>query len=113
MLMTVSASRKFESFSSWFDDLIIRARIADNRFPVKGFIVYMENGAYILEKIRNLLEDLLEKTGHKRMLFPLVTTEELFGREAEHIKGFSGEVFVISGMGETIGGRTNPLSSPC
>ena len=100
MLMTVSASRKFESFSSWFDDLIIRARIADNRFPVKGFIVYMENGAYILERIRNLLEDLLEKTGHKRMLFPLVTTEELFGKEAEHIKGFSGEVFVISGMGE-------------
>ncbi|OYT67902.1 MAG: proline--tRNA ligase [Candidatus Wolframiiraptor sp. EX4484-121] len=100
MLMTVSASRKFESFASWFDDLIIRARIADNRFPVKGFIVYMENGAYILERIRNLLEDLLEKTGHKRMLFPLVTTEELFGKEAEHIKGFSGEVFVISGTGE-------------
>jgi len=41
MLMTVSASRKFESFSSWFDDLIIRARIADNRFPVKGFLSFI------------------------------------------------------------------------
>ena len=46
MLMTVSASRKFENFSTWFDDLIIRARIADNRFPVKGFIVYMETVSY-------------------------------------------------------------------
>jgi len=100
MLMTVSASRKFENFSAWFDDLLIRAKIADNRFPVKGFIVYMENGAYILERIKNLLEDLLEKTGHKRMLFPLVTTEELFRREAEHIKGFSGEVFVITEGGQ-------------
>jgi prolyl-tRNA synthetase len=30
---------------------------------------------------------------------PLVTTEELFGREAQHIKGFSPEVFVIESAG--------------
>ena len=99
--MSVSAAKKFENFSAWFDDLILRARIADNRFPVKGFVVYMENGAYIMDKIRELLEGELEKTGHKKMYFPLVTSEELFGKEAEHIKGFSKEVFVIDqGSGE-------------
>jgi len=99
--MSVQAAKKFENFSAWFDDLILRARIADNRFPVKGFIVYMENGAYIMDKIRELLEDELEKTGHRKMYFPLVTSEELFGKEAEHIKGFSREVFVIDqGSGE-------------
>ena len=99
--MSVSAAKKFENFSAWFDDLILRARIADNRFPVKGFVVYMENGAYIMDKIRELLEGELEKTGHKKMYFPLVTSEELFGKEAEHIKGFSKEVFVIDqGPGE-------------
>ncbi len=99
--MSVSAAKKFENFSSWFDDLILKARIVDNRFPVKGFLVYMENGAYILDEIRRLLENELEKTGHKKMYFPLVTSEELFGKEAEHIKGFSKEVFVIDqGPGE-------------
>ena len=99
--MSVSAAKKFENFSSWFDDLLLKARIVDNRFPVKGFLVYMENGAFMLDKIKELLEEELERTGHKKMYFPLVTSEELFGREAEHIKGFSKEVFVINqGPGE-------------
>lgn len=93
--------KKFENFSSWFDDLILKARIVDNRFPVKGFLIYMENGAHILDEIKRLLENELEKTGHKKMYFPLVTNEELFGKEAEHIKGFSKEVFMIDqGPGE-------------
>ncbi len=99
--MSVSAAKKFENFSEWFDNLLLKARIVDNRFPVKGFSVYMDNGAFMLDKIRELLETELERTGHKKMYFPLVTSEELFGREAEHIKGFSKEVFVIDqGPGE-------------
>ncbi|HDD42178.1 MAG TPA: proline--tRNA ligase, partial [Nitrososphaeria archaeon] len=99
--MSVSAARKFENFSEWFDGLLLKARIVDNRFPVKGFSVYMDNGAFMLDKLKELLEAELEKTGHKKMYFPLVTSEELFGKEAEHIKGFSKEVFVIDqGPGE-------------
>ncbi|MCS7132674.1 MAG: proline--tRNA ligase [Nitrososphaeria archaeon] len=99
--MSVSAMKKFENFSNWFDDLLLKARIVDNRFPVKGFLIYMEHGAYILDEIKKLLEAELEKAGHKKMYFPLVTSEELFGKEAEHIKGFSKEVFVINqGPGE-------------
>lgn len=100
MTVTVTSLKKFTNFTSWFDDLLLKARIADNRFPVKGFIVYMETGAYIIDKIRNMLEKLLAETGHKLMYFPLVTTEELFAREAQHIKGFSGEVFKIEQLGE-------------
>ncbi|MEM2015981.1 MAG: proline--tRNA ligase [Nitrososphaerota archaeon] len=91
----VTSLHKFSNFTEWFDQLLLEARIADNRFPVKGFLVYLENGAYIMERIRRILEEKLERTGHKLMLFPLVTTEEFFSREAEHIKGFSTEVFVI------------------
>lgn len=92
--------KKFTNFTEWFDELLLNARIADNRFPVKGFIVYLENGAYIINRIRGMLEEKLEKTGHKLMMFPLVTTEELFAKEAEHIKGFSTEVFVIEQKSE-------------
>jgi len=102
MSAIATAINKFTNFSSWFDELIFQARIADSRFPVKGFIVYLENGMFILEMIRRRLEELLIETGHKTMMFPLVTTDELFAKEAEHIKGFSSEVFVIEKAGNKV-----------
>jgi len=78
--------RKFQNFNEWFDETLLKARIVDKRFPVKGFLVYLENGTFILKKVRELLERELEKTGHKEMMFPLVIASENFSREAEHVK---------------------------
>ena len=98
-MTVVAAINKFKNFTEWFDRVIFEARIVDDRFPVKGFSIYLENGTYILKTLRQLLEEELHKTGHKEMIFPLVTTDELFGKEAEHIKGFMKEVFVIDKAG--------------
>ncbi|MEM1999676.1 MAG: proline--tRNA ligase [Candidatus Caldarchaeum sp.] len=98
-MSTATALNKYRNFSEWFDSLLLDARIVDDRFPVKGFSVYLENGAFILKRIREMLEDELNRTGHKEMIFPLVTTDELFGKESQHIKGFSPEVFVIESAG--------------
>ncbi|MCS7133273.1 MAG: proline--tRNA ligase [Candidatus Caldarchaeum sp.] len=98
-MSTVTAINKYRNFSEWFDSLLLEAKIVDDRFPVKGFSVYLENGAYVLRRIREMLERELNDSGHKELVFPLVTTEELFGREAAHIKGFSTEVFVIESAG--------------
>ncbi|MEM1944978.1 MAG: proline--tRNA ligase [Nitrososphaerota archaeon] len=98
-MAAVTALNKFTNFSEWFDSLLLEARIVDDRFPVKGFSVYLENGTFMLRRLRELLESELNLTGHVEMQFPLVTTEELFSREAQHIKGFSGEVFVIESAG--------------
>jgi len=99
LMSTATALNKYRNFSEWFDKLLLEARILDDRFPVKGFSVYLENGAYILRRVREMLEKELRETGHKEMIFPLVTTEELLGKEAQHIKGFSTEVFVIESAG--------------
>ncbi|MCS6769291.1 MAG: proline--tRNA ligase [Candidatus Caldarchaeum sp.] len=98
-MASATALNKYRNFSEWFDSLLVEARIVDDRFPVKGFSVYLENGAFILRKVREMLEEELNNTGHKEMVFPLVTTEELFSRESQHIKGFSPEVFVIESAG--------------
>lgn len=99
MMSAATALNKYRNFSDWFDKLLLEARIVDDRFPVKGFSVYLENGTYILRRVQELLEKELLETGHKEMIFPLVTTEELLGKEAQHIKGFSTEVFVIESAG--------------
>ena len=42
--MTVAQQMsKFQNFSTWFDKVLFDARIVDDRFPVKGFSVYLEN----------------------------------------------------------------------
>jgi len=99
MAVASQMSSKFRNFSSWFDKVLYEARIVDDRFPVKGFSVYMENGTFILRALQRMLEEELARTGHIEMLFPLVTTDELFSKEAEHIKGFMSEVFIIDKAG--------------
>lgn len=102
MSVAATSINKFTNFSNWFDEVVFQARIVDARFPVKGFLVYLENGMFIIDKIRRGLEELLIETGHKPMMFPLVTTDELFSKEAEHIKGFSAEVFIVERAGDNV-----------
>jgi len=100
MTTAVTALSKFRNFSEWFDKVIFEAEIVDDRFPVKGFSVYLENGYFVLERLRMILEGELNKTGHKPMMFPLFASEDLFQKEAEHIRGFSSEVLVVDKVGE-------------
>jgi len=92
--------KKFRDFSKWFDEVLFNAEIMDNRYPVKGFSVYKAWGARISRKITSMLEEQLEATGHDPMLFPVVISEEDFQKEAEHIAGFSAEVFWITHAGK-------------
>ena len=92
--------KKYENFSKWFDDIILNAEILDNRYPLKGFAVYKEWGAKIVRKIIEMLEIKLEETGHVPMLFPVTISEDSFRKEAEHIEGFTAEVFWITHAGE-------------
>ena len=93
---------KDENFSEWFDRVLREAEIVDDRYPVKGFVVYRGWGYGIARRIASLLEELLEEDDHQPVLFPTVIPEDTFGREAEHIAGFSGEVFWVTHAGERL-----------
>ena len=93
------ATKKFENFSEWFDELLISAQIADDRYPVKGFTVYTGWGYGIVKRIYQMLERELEAVDHQPMQFPVVIPEDSFQKEEEHIEGFSGEVFWITHAG--------------
>ncbi len=92
---------KKEKMSEWFNRVLLEAEIVDIRYGVKGFIVYMPYGMSIMKKIIKLYERELEDTGHKPILFPVVIPESNLRKEAEHIKGFEGEVFWITHAGYT------------
>ncbi len=91
--------KKFQDFSTWFDDVLVKAEIMDNRYPVKGFAVYKPWGAKVTKKVISMLEDELDATGHDPAFFPVAISEDDFAKEAEHIEGFAAEVFWITHAG--------------
>lgn len=89
-----------ENFSEWYDNVLLEAKIADDRYPVKGFTVYTGWGFSIAKRIIAMLEERLETTDHEPMQFPVVIPEDSFQKESDHIEGFSAEVFWITHAGE-------------
>lgn len=81
-----------DNFSEWFSEIVEKCDVVDLRFPVKGMPVYKGWGFTALRNCFKLLEKLLNDSGHEEMLFPLLVPEDLFGKEADHIKGFGTEV---------------------
>lgn len=47
-----------------------------------------------------LLEDMLDKTGHSKMHFPLLIPEDLFAKESRHLRGFEDQVFWMGKVGK-------------
>jgi prolyl-tRNA synthetase len=86
-------------FSEWYDNVLLEAKVVDDRYPVKGFSVYTGWGMSIAKRIISMLEEKLEENGNEPMQFPVVIPEDAFQKEEEHIEGFSGEVFWVTHAG--------------
>jgi prolyl-tRNA synthetase len=92
-------------FSGWYNEILWRAEIVDNRYPVKGLCVWYPYGFALRKHVYGILRELMDRD-HKETLFPLLIPEHEFMKEAEHIKGFENEVYWV-----TRGGK-NPLDVP-
>ena len=88
-------------FSRWFDELLFKAEILDDRYPVKGMYVWLPYGYSIMENIMNIMERLMRETGHKRVYFPSIVPESVLSREFNFIKGFQNTIYWITRVGLT------------
>ncbi|RLG21093.1 proline--tRNA ligase [Candidatus Micrarchaeota archaeon] len=92
---------KEKHFSEWYNELLWRAELIDQRYNVKGFLVHRPNATIAENLIEEMFEKELQRRGHKPMRFPAVIPEENFEKEAEHVEGFSPNVFWITHGGST------------
>lgn len=90
---------KEENFSRWFDELLFKAGILDERYPVKGMYVWLPFGYELMENIMNVIERLMRQTGHKRVYFPGIVPESVLNREFSFIKGFENSIYWITRLG--------------
>lgn len=87
-----------ENYSEWYNQLILRAEMADYA-PVRGCMVVRPYGWALWENIQSALDSRFKATGHTNAAFPLFIPMSFLEKEKEHVEGFSPELAVV-----TIGG---------
>lgn len=84
-----------ESYSEWYNDLVLKAELADYS-PVRGCMVIRPNGYAIWELMQRALDDMFKATGHVNAYFPLLIPKSFLSKEAEHVEGFAKECAVVT-----------------
>ena len=87
-----------EDFSEWYNQLVLRAELADYA-PVRGCMVVRPYGWALWENIQQALDRRFKATGHQNVAFPLFIPRSFIDKEKHHVEGFSPELAVV-----TIGG---------
>ncbi len=87
-----------ENFSEWYNQLVLRAELADYA-PVRGCMVVRPYGWALWENIQSALDSRFKASGHVNAAFPLLIPMSFLEKEKEHVEGFSPELAVV-----TIGG---------
>jgi prolyl-tRNA synthetase len=87
-----------EDFSEWYNQLVLKAQLADYA-PVRGCMIVRPYGWALWENIQGALDRRFKATGHQNVAFPLLIPKSFIEKEKHHVEGFSPELAVV-----TIGG---------
>jgi prolyl-tRNA synthetase len=91
-----------EDFSEWYNQLVLRAELADYA-PVRGCMIVRPYGWALWENITAALDGRFKATGHVNAAFPLLIPRSFIEKEKSHVAGFSPELAVVThGGGEKL-----------
>lgn len=93
--MAKELTSRSENYSQWYQDLVIKADLAENS-AVRGCMVIKPYGYAIWEKMQAQLDKMFKDTGHVNAYFPLFIPKSFFSKEADHVEGFAKECAVVT-----------------
>ncbi|MDR2425239.1 MAG: proline--tRNA ligase [Prevotellaceae bacterium] len=93
--MAKEVTSRAENYSQWYQDLVIKANLAENS-AVRGCMVIKPHGYAIWERMQRILDDMFKATGHQNAYFPLLIPKSFLSREADHVEGFAKECAVVT-----------------
>jgi prolyl-tRNA synthetase len=100
--MTTKLPSRSENFSDWYNQIVLKAELADYA-PVRGCMVVRPYGWALWENIQSALDQRFKETGHVNAAFPLFIPMSFLEKEKEHVEGFSPELAVVTvGGGEKL-----------
>lgn len=94
-MSTEKLPSRSENFSEWYNQIVIRAEMADYA-PVRGCMVVLPYGWALWENIQGALDRRFKETGHVNAAFPLFIPMSFLEKEKSHVEGFSPELAVVT-----------------
>ncbi|MBM3934813.1 MAG: proline--tRNA ligase [SAR202 cluster bacterium] len=85
-------------FPQWYQDVLNKAELADNG-PVRGTMVIRPYGYAIWERMQAAIDARIKIAGAQNLYLPLFIPESYLRKEADHVKGFSPELAVVTHAG--------------
>ena len=73
-----------QDFSEWYNQLVLRAELADYG-PSRGSMIVRPYGYALWENIQDTLNRGFKKNGVRNAYFPLFIPESFLKKEAEHV----------------------------
>jgi prolyl-tRNA synthetase len=93
--MAKDFSTRKENYSQWYNDIVIKADLAENS-AVRGCMVIKPYGYAIWEKMQAVLDKMFKDTGHSNAYFPIFIPKSFFSKEASHVEGFAKECAIVT-----------------
>ncbi|MGD0711763.1 MAG: proline--tRNA ligase [Bacteroidales bacterium] len=93
--MAKDFSTREENYSQWYNDIVIKADLAENS-AVRGCMVIKPYGYAIWEKMQASLDKMFKDTGHSNAYFPIFIPKSFFTKEASHVAGFAKECAIVT-----------------
>lgn len=93
--MGKNITTRAEDYSKWYNELVIRADLAENS-GVRGCMVIKPYGYAIWERIQAELDRMFKETGHQNAYFPIFIPKSYFSKEASHVDGFAKECAIVT-----------------
>lgn len=93
--MNKEITSRSTDYSQWYNDLIIKAGLADYS-AVRGCMVIKPYGYALWENMRDALDRMFKETGHQNAYFPLFVPKSLFEAEEKNAEGFAKECAVVT-----------------
>lgn len=93
--MSKEITSRSEDYSQWYNDIIIKAGLADYS-AVRGCMIIKPYGFALWENMRDQLDKQFKETGHQNAYFPLFIPKSFLSKEAAHVEGFAKECAVVT-----------------
>lgn len=91
-------TKKSENISDWYNDVVLRAELADYG-PVRGTMIIRPYGYALWEGVTKHLDEKFKSDGVENAYFPMFIPLSFLQKEKEHVEGFSPQFAVVTHAG--------------
>lgn len=91
--------KKFENFSDWYSDVIIKSEMIEY-YDISGCYILRPWSYQIWEIIQKFFDEKIKELGVENAYFPLFVSYKALNQEKDHVEGFKPEVAWVTKSGE-------------